>query len=289
MLALIDADIITYRIGFTTQNDPVGIAFARADDLLDSILLDTQANSFELYLSDSKDNNFRYEIFPDYKGQRPPKPIHYDSLKEHMIVKWGAKIAYGQEADDMLGIRQMQEIRADRDPEDANDVPSYSVICSIDKDLKQIPGQHYNFVKKEWALVTVEEGLRFFYQQLLQGDGTDNIDGCQSIGPIKAKKILDGVKTEAEMLQRVLETYRKKHPEISPQDLLPLLSMRGALLKIRQQEDEPPWSIPMSLLTEDYWQKFMQSTPGVNTPSTAATTPETASGTLPAGQPVATD
>jgi len=50
-----------------------------------------------------------------------------------------------------------------------------SIIVSIDKDFKQVCGWHYNFVKKDKFYVSPEEGLRFFYKQILTGDSIDGI------------------------------------------------------------------------------------------------------------------
>jgi hypothetical protein len=65
-----------------------------------------------------------------------------------------------------------------------------TVICSIDKDLLQIPGRHYNFVKKLHSVVTPENGLKFLYMQSLIGDRSDNIIGVAGIGPVKAERAL---------------------------------------------------------------------------------------------------
>lgn len=51
-------------------------------------------------------------------------------------------------------------------------------------------GKHYNFVKKEFTNVTKEEGTRFFYQQMITGDTSDNILGIRGLGKVKASKLL---------------------------------------------------------------------------------------------------
>ena len=136
--ALIDADTVVWRVGFTTEEDPFWVARARCDVMLDKILLDTGVRSYDLWLSDSAQNNFRYSVYPLYKANRigKPKPKHYEALKEYLIREWDAKFSVDMEADDYLGIFQDEE--------------NYTtVICSIDKDLQQIGGLHYNFVKEE--------------------------------------------------------------------------------------------------------------------------------------------
>src|SRR5258708_34339178 len=111
MLALIDGDIVAHREGWTTENDDFQIARWRTDEMLDGILLDTQATEFTVWLSDSAENNFRYKIYPEYKANRDnaPRPRHLQALKEYLITRWSARFALGQEADDALGIDQVKD------------------------------------------------------------------------------------------------------------------------------------------------------------------------------------
>ena len=69
----------------------------------------------------------------------------------------------------------------------------------------QVPTWHYNFVKKVKKYVTPEEGLRFFYTQILTGDNADNIPGIYRVGPVKAAKMLADAKTELELYQCCVE------------------------------------------------------------------------------------
>ena len=83
-----------------------------------------------------------------------------------------------------------------------------TIIVSADKDLRQIPGKHYNFVKEELFEVTPLEGLRFFYKQTLIGDSSDNIYGVKGIGPVKAGKLIDCLDTEEEMYYTCRNLYK---------------------------------------------------------------------------------
>lgn len=240
MLALIDADIVLYRVGFTTNNESSSIAKFRTDDMMDGILLGTDASSFRAYLSDSKENNFRFQIYPKYKANRvAPRPIHYDVIKEHLITGWGATFAFGMEADDALGIDQTPD----------------SIICSIDKDLKQIPGKHYNIVTGEISEVSYWEGLKFFYEQLLVGDSVDNIQGCWQIGKAKATKALQPILEDAgeeKLFDCVLKLYKQQHQgpktkfPLTDQQIYDHILMIGRLLKIKQHEEEELWTFPKS-------------------------------------------
>ena len=216
MLALIDADIICYNVGYTTEDDPVEVAYSRVDEFISNIILVTGATDYVGYLSDSAENNFRYKIDPSYKANRiQPKPKWYNEIKEYLIVKHGAKIAYGMETDDMLGILQTE----------ANHKAGVlrqgypTIIASIDKDLQQIDGYHYSWpiwrkgeIVREWKVfkVTKDEGLRFFYSQLLIGDVADNIQGIDGLGEKRTAKLFDGVPTE-NLYDIVVEKYEEQY------------------------------------------------------------------------------
>ena len=198
MLALIDADIVVYRTGFTTEDVDAAIACIRTKELVDKILIDVGATSYKLFLTEENDPSaFRRKVYPEYKANRiKPRPRWYHEIRKFLEVEYDAELCYEIEADDALGIEQIKH-------ESGLD----SIICSIDKDLKQIPGQHYNFVKQEFDTVSYEEGLRNFYTQLLTGDSSDNIKGVYKIGPKKAETILFGTVVEQEMFNRVRQTY----------------------------------------------------------------------------------
>ena len=246
VLALIDADVVLHRVGYTTDNDPEWVAKARCAEMLDGILQKTGATELRLYLSDSRDNNWRRQLFPLYKENRAKqkRPVHYDFLKEYLISEWGARIALGQEADDALGIDQDKRPR--QEYADGYD----TVVCSIDKDLLQVPGLHYNFVKDEWIETNKRDGIRRFYTQMLVGDTSDNIRGCRGIGPVKAEKALEGCDTEVDLFDAVFRTYDKSEPDKSTEDIIQHLLLIGRLLRIRQEEEEELWNFPRYTVTE---------------------------------------
>ena len=257
MIALIDGDIINYRVGFTTNEDQEWIARARTNEMVEGILADTGAKEFALWLSDQRENNFRTHLWAGYKANRKnvPRPVHYDYIKELLINEWGARIAHGMEADDALGIGQDQgcwELAHDFNLGDLPSVLDYTdtVICSIDKDLLQVPGRHFNFVKKEWRDVTPQQGQRDFYRSILVGDATDNIKGCRGIGPVKAEKAFGDANTPDAYFEVILDLYKKQEVEKSTEEILQHILLAGRLLKIRTEEDEPLWGFQHSQLTK---------------------------------------
>jgi len=59
-----------------------------------------------------------------------------------------------------------------------------------------IPGSHYNWNKESVYQVSSDQGLRFFWQQVLTGDSVDNIIGLKGIGCKTALKLLADVPTK---------------------------------------------------------------------------------------------
>jgi DNA polymerase-1 len=224
MKALIDADIVAYRVACTCQEDDAqDFVFARAEDLVDSILVNTEADEYRLFLT-GKDN-FRYTIYPEYKAHRPKeKPFWLEACRQYLIATFNAEVIDGQEADDAMGINQTED----------------TVICSIDKDLLMIPGHHYNFVKDEKIYISNFTGIYNFYMQCLTGDRSDNIKGIEKIGPKKAEKILFGCTNEKEMFDAVREAYSNDEEFI----------MNGRVLWIRRKDNED-WKDRFNALVQE--------------------------------------
>lgn len=254
MIALLDGDVVLYRTGFAAdaQNAPMEINLVRAEETIRNIMNATHATSLKVYLSDTLENNFRYKIYPEYKANRKdaPRPKYYADIKQFLINEFDAVITTGQEADDALGIDQtyyrdeLQQgwsfgalIKQEgKTPIETNGEPC--CICSIDKDLLQVPGMHYNFVKGEIREVTELDGLRHFYEQLLKGDRTDNIPGIDRIGEKKAAKLMANCESEADMLEIAFSMWDED---------IDRMTMVGQLLWVRRKEGEI-WKPPMHLL-----------------------------------------
>ena len=191
MEALMDGDIYAFRVACTTENDNEAIAVYRVNEMIENTLAEVEASEYKLFLTSP--DNFRKHIYPEYKANRTAtKPKHLQFLRDYLVESWQGTVAEKMEADDYLGINQHES----------------SIICSIDKDLLQVPGKHYNFVKKEFYEVDEETGFRNFYTQLLTGDTSDNIKGIAGIGPVKAKKALAEATNEYEMFCIVRDMYK---------------------------------------------------------------------------------
>jgi len=115
--------------------------------------------------------NFRKEIYPLYKANRAKtrKPMLLHELREYLTGAYTTYLQEGLEADDCLGILATGER-----------IAGEKIIVSIDKDLRSIPGLHYeaNNPDKGIFSVTVEQADRWHMRQTLTGDATDGYHGC---------------------------------------------------------------------------------------------------------------
>lgn len=220
MRVLIDADTLAYAASAVAENENEQIARWNANTMVLDTLRKLNTEEYQLYLTG--DNNFRYSIYPEYKANRlkMQRPQYLPVVRQHLMDEWGAFMSDGCEADDMLGV-------------DSIAAEDETILCSIDKDLDQIVGWHYNPRKETTYLVSPLEALRFFYYQLLVGDTADNIKGVKGVGPKKAEKILDGLVTEKEMFEAVRDAYDNEEEML----------MNGKVLWIWKQPDDI-WRFP---------------------------------------------
>jgi 5'-3' exonuclease len=208
MRAIVDGDLISYRCSASASQSTVDIAIWRVDDLVQRILREVGASEYIIYLSGN--DNFRKVLDPTYKANRvQERPQFLEDCREHLVKVWKAKVTDGYEADDAIGI-EATACFTEGTP---------FVICSLDKDLRQLPGKHYSWEisgvtggtawtrKAEHVFVTPLDGLKNFYKQLLIGDPSDNIKGVTGIGKAKAAKIIDPLTFEEDMDSAVRAFY----------------------------------------------------------------------------------
>ncbi len=217
MIALLDADILVYRVGFTAQKETEGLAQVRMDETILTILNDLKTKDYQAFLSPTGRTTWRYRLYPDYKANRKaPKPVHYECLRSYLQEAHNALVGEDDEADDLLGLELTEK-------------GSEAILVSIDKDLNQIPGWHYNFVTKIKYFMDPIEAMKCFYIQLLMGDASDNIPGIPKVGIVGATNLIDPCISEEEMFTRVREQYNRAFG----QDSESLLQRNGQLLKIK--------------------------------------------------------
>lgn len=247
MIGIVDADLYVFKSGFAAEKkykhvlengdvehkrdvEPLSHALHNLDNMIRKVGREFK-DGLEFYLT-GKDN-FRKKINPDYKANRSPfsKPYFFDEIREHLVKKYGAVIVDGMEADDAIGLR-------------ATDGSGNTCIVTIDKDLDQIEGPHYNFDKEIHYNVSYRDGIKYFYRQMLSGDSTDNIGGIHGIGPVTARKLIEGCTKERACWQTVRGEWYKHYPDgVHGRSVDSVLLATGAQLWIRRT-GRIEWSPP---------------------------------------------
>ena len=198
---IVDGDIVAYRCAFSTEGKPLQKLHEKIDSfmgyILDSTLDFSNGDDFPVYITGSGNFRFDYGVTYPYKGNRSPgaAPRYLPTARQYLMDNYSAVMSHGEEADDLIAI--------DATKHDSET----TVVASIDKDMKQIPCWHYNFVTGDWHKTEPFGGLVFFYTQILTGDNVDNIKGLHRVGPKKAAKILEGKKDELSLYNACIEAY----------------------------------------------------------------------------------
>jgi DNA polymerase-1 len=208
MLLLIDADILIYRAITSAEQDvsfdpDYYLTMVNLADARDSFISQTEVivsdtdgiPDYRLCLSDVV--NWRKTILPTYKSNRKTKkPLGFHEFKQWVLERYADKIITKPtlEADDVIGILATKP---------GNDC----LIWSLDKDLKTIPGHHWN--KDGVITITEAEADWWHMRQTLTGDTVDGYPGCPGVGPVKAGQILNFKDGELTVWQRIVKAYEK--------------------------------------------------------------------------------
>lgn len=235
MHALIDGDILRYEIGFAAeagykqklieQGVQIGdnLIFAPGFDYVENILheriqhiLDeTGSDDYDLYLTEGETFREGIAVTKPYKGNRVDhKPWHYKNLSVYMKDVLNAQVVKHIEADDAMAIIHSQN-------------PNGTIICSRDKDLRQVPGRGYSWELGRQASFGPEEidelgwlnldtekrklsgvGYMFFASQVLTGDTVDNIPGLRGCGPVAAYNMLKDCSSPEECEDVIKGAYK---------------------------------------------------------------------------------
>lgn len=229
---LIDGDILRYEIGFGAEtgwkamtNDPNSLPpFWYVEEMLHMrinnirALLNTDKEP-QLFITEGR--TFREDIakLKPYKGTRKEhKPWHFRNLTAYMKAAMNTNVVTGIEADDLMAIIHTN------DPD--------TIICSRDKDLKQVPGWFYSWelgvqpafgpliITKEGTLDLNREkkpakltgtGDLFFWSQVLTGDVVDNIPGLPGCGAVAAFELLSNTDDKRSVRERVYSVYEEHY------------------------------------------------------------------------------
>lgn len=174
--AVIDGDWVAYTAACYAEND----GFDWLEDRIEYDLRDLSSgfDTVAVAFSCSRSDNFRRDYWPLYKANRDNKP----------------KPQFLGDAMDML--RERAQMVVERPRLEADDLMSM-LLCegwcciAIDKDMRTVPGWHWNPRKEDNPVyVNEEDAVAFERTQMVAGDSTDNIFGILGRGEAWAKKQL---------------------------------------------------------------------------------------------------
>jgi len=189
------------------ETEIMNLSINRLLQMSDGIMIDIEETginieSVEYFLTACK-NSVRKKASTTYKAKRK-RNKWVSIVRQHLLQMEGFIFDDEFEADDLIKDRCV-ELGSDN-----------YVVCSIDKDLKQIEGIHFDYYRPVLknpdgsvvldvngfrkvascvglSVVSKEEANKFLAAQMLTGDSCDGVVGLKGIGKVKAGKILKGV------------------------------------------------------------------------------------------------
>ena len=242
MLALIDGDVILHSCLWGTTS--LKAACQKIDVAIEDWTLGAFCDDVVVAVGPVEGKNYRDDIYPDYKqtatrvAGRKVKLPHFNETKEYLYSLPSVIVAENEEADDLLGIM----------------TTSYpqSVVISSDKDLDQLPGNHWNpgillaDKKPRYYQQSVEAANRFFLKQMLMGDAVDKIPGLPGLGVKTANLIIEKHETYLGLAEAVLSQYQ----EIIGEDWESFFLSNGKMLYLRRHSYEQ-FTLPL------FYERFM--------------------------------
>jgi len=213
-------------------------AIARLRMAVNKAMMLTEAS--ELLFIVSGPRNFRDQIgtIRKYKGNRDStaRPILLGDLREWAGNEYdGFMESDNMESDDVISIMMT----------DNEDV----IAVSNDKDLKQVPGHHVNWVTEIREYIDTDSASRNLYKQILTGDPGDNIVGCWGVGPQTASELVkewkEGGLNEQMMWSYIVEEYEKSkklkdcpYVDIAAEDVAEEMFLLVHLLEYKEEAED---------------------------------------------------
>lgn len=218
-----DGDGLVYGAGFSADSQFVKATKEEFPDITDAALEEYVANAdyvshalhnvktrmeyalnkfseedCKLYIQEG--TTFRYDVatLQPYKGNRKDarRPKYYTEIRDYMLDTWKAIPVKHIETDDALGIEQM------------NHPDKSTVIITQDKDLKTIPGWHFDPMKDILFYQNMRDANNFLFYQMLVGDTADHIPGIKRIGDKRATDIIEACNNDTDLIrEKVKELY----------------------------------------------------------------------------------
>ena len=189
---LIDADVLAFEAAVVAEESiewkdemwtvhaDMALAKARVVNRVEEFKDLMKTDKVTMCLTDRA--NFRRVLNPDYKANRSKSrlPIILRQVKQWIIEEYDGQMWPNLEADDVISI-----LATDKEMDEE------TIIISIDKDFKTVPGIFYDYNKGEYHQPSEEEADNYHLVQAIAGDHTDGYSGVPGIGVTRAQRLLE--------------------------------------------------------------------------------------------------
>ncbi|WCA46217.1 5'-3' exonuclease [Caulobacter phage DCM] len=239
----VDGDYLAYY-GSGKDDTAPATAWRNTMDLVETFRLRTGSEKVVMHNTapgNNKGERFLVATVKPYQGQRDPgrKPANYAYIRKRLLDEatgpWQTKNWLTREADDGIGACALYALTTP---------VGYAAIATADKDMRMLPGLHIDWTKPE--IITrvkpgaydvigdnfKQYGLKFFWLQMLMGDGADNCPGLPQyryidpkkgevkfakVGEKTAEKLLEDCKNTQEAYLTVSQLYFEAYTPMTPE------------------------------------------------------------------------
>jgi hypothetical protein len=217
MILLIDADSLIFASCLRAKREgsddkfyrKIEDSIAKFDEQYMKIVNDLEElyDIEKIYTFNGSKGNFRKIITNTYKANRNNTELPPLLSQMHSFVKeqYDGIYSYGIETDDLVAkywFNISNEIGRDK-----------VMIVSLDKDYKQFPCLMYNYHFKHRTIYDISEqqAMYNFYEQMIIGDGADNVQYFKGKAKVFASKWFDGCDSKYKYTKKMYELFKQEY------------------------------------------------------------------------------
>jgi len=217
MILLVDADSLVYASCCKKRETPddtyhqtdISEARNKFDEQFMAIVnsLEEMYEIEKVITFNGSRGNFRKYIGDQYKENRTQyeKPPLLFEMHDYVKSQYDSIVGYGVETDDMVARfwkKLSEEIGR-------NNV----MIVSIDKDYRQFPCLLYNYHYKHREIydISEEQAMYNFYEQMIAGDASDNVNYFKGKGKRFCEKYYADCETEYQYRKQLYKLFKEKY------------------------------------------------------------------------------
>ena len=213
MILLVDADSLVFSSCYAPRDkeelyfENIEDVIYKFDEILQSIInyLTDQYNVTQVLIFNDGRANFRKLITKKYKANRSKqeRPPLLNDIHKYVRDTYDSHCAVGMETDDLVAIywKNLSEVWG-RDQ---------VMIVSIDKDYLQFPALVYRYHTKTLCDLTEQQARYNFYEQMIVGDTSDNVNYFRGKGVKFAEKYYKDCLTDFQYRKKLYLLFKEKY------------------------------------------------------------------------------